>query len=168
MGHCRLHVWQIRKCCAELLSREPAIAGWQPSARKRKIGAGRHCGEKTVECGDIHALLRPCLRREKSVELVDFLIRKQRIQHPSDHLQQRRAPVPLRSCHCYRGCAKPARWRVDRTKLVPTTYRPRVWTTADQVRPVIRKNYWRGLIRSKFRPNCEVEHRQQRTSVNMK
>jgi hypothetical protein len=78
-----------------------------------------------------------CFRLEESVELVDLLIRKRRIQRNAHYLRQRPASVPLCSRHCYRGCVKRARWWVDRTKLVPTTYRPGVWTTADQVRPVL-------------------------------
>src|SRR5712672_481815 len=43
---------------------------------------------------------------------------------PTTSIQQRRASVPLRSRHCYRGHRKPARWWVARTKLVSTSYRP--------------------------------------------
>src|SRR5437773_2411227 len=87
----------------------PTPDDWHPAARQRETRADRQRGEKAVERGDTHALVRPCLRLEENVELVDFLIRKRRIQRHAQHLRLPRASVPLRSCHRYRAYVKPAR-----------------------------------------------------------
>jgi hypothetical protein len=75
-----------------------------------------------------------CIRLKKSLHLVDFLLRKRRIQRHVHHPQQRRASAPWRSRHWYRGYVKLARRWVARTKLVPTTYPPESVDNRRQVR----------------------------------
>jgi hypothetical protein len=103
---------------------------------QRETRTDRQRGEKPVERGDTHALVTRCFRLEEKRR--DRRFPDQKTAHPTSR------PSPpttlrigsLRSRHCYRGYVKRARWWVVRTKLVPTTYRPRVWTTADQVHPL--------------------------------
>jgi hypothetical protein len=108
----------------------------RPTFLQRETRANRQRGEKAVERGDTHALVRRCFRLEGKRRDRRFPLQK------TVHPKSRPSPPTtlrigsLRSRHCYRGYVKRARWWVARTKLVPTTCRPRVWTTADQVRPV--------------------------------